>query len=141
MQQIILGSIFLLICSVFHVFVLGLCVPLLVKVGHRVSALNFPVKMVALVLTALAAIVGSHTVQVWLWALYWVQSGAMQDWNTAVYFSTVTYTTLGYGDVVLNEDLRIFGSFASVTGLLAFGISTAFLVGLIARLLPDTLDT
>jgi len=60
-------------------------------------------------------------------------SGALPDWNTAVYFSLVTYTTLGYGDVVLGPGLRIFAAFSAVTGLLGFGISTAFLVGAIGK--------
>ena len=139
-QQIILGSIFLLLCLALHVFVLSLCVPLLVRIGQLAQKVNVPMKMATLVLTALSVIVGSHSLQVWIWAIYWMQSGALQDWNAAVYFSMVTYTTLGYGDIVLGEGLRIFGSFASVTGLFAFGVSTAFLVGLIARLFPKSLE-
>ena len=59
----------------------------------------------------------------------------LQDWNSAVYFSLVSYTSLGYGDVVLGPGARIFGAFSSVTGLLSFGLSTAFLVALMTRLL------
>ena len=58
----------------------------------------------------------------------------------ALYFSLVTFTTLGYGDIVLGEGLRIFGAFASVTGLLAFGLSTAFLVALMTRMFEEHLN-
>jgi len=70
---------------------------------------------------------------VWIWSSGFVLSGALPDWNTAVYFSLVTYTTLGYGDVILGPGLRIFAAFSAVTGLLGFGISTAFLVGAIGK--------
>lgn len=61
----------------------------------------------------------------------------LPDWNSALYFSLVTFTTLGYGDIVLGEGLRIFGAFASVTGLLAFGLSTAFMVALMTRVFQE----
>ncbi|MEY8838159.1 ion channel, partial [Cribrihabitans sp. XS_ASV171] len=76
----------------------------------------------------------AHTIQVWIWALVWVGFDILPDWNEAIYFSLVTYTTLGYGDITLGPDVRIFGAFASVTGILAIGLSTAFLVALMARL-------
>ena len=63
----------------------------------------------------------------------------LPDWNTALYFSLVTYTTLGYGDIVLGPDLRIFGAFASVAGLLAFGLSTAYLVALMTQIFEGKL--
>ena len=52
----------------------------------------------------------------------------------ATYFSFVTLSTLGYGDIVLGPDLRIFAAFAAVTGLLAFGLSTAYLVAMMTRM-------
>lgn len=48
----------------------------------------------------------------------------------------MTYTTLGYGDITLDPGVRVFGSFSAITGLLTFGFSTAFLIGLIVRLIP-----
>ena len=49
----------------------------------------------------------------------------------------MTYTTLGYGDVVLAENARIVATFCATTGLLTFGISTAFLIGVLSRVLPE----
>jgi len=86
-----------------------------------------------LIFVALSYVLFAHTLQVWIWSSGFVLAEAISDWNTAIYFSLVTYTTLGYGDVVLGPGLRIFAAFASVTGLLGFGISTAFLVGAIGK--------
>ena len=85
----------------------------------------------------LIAIAVAHALQIWLWAIIWILTDAVADLNTAIYFSTVTYTTLGYGDVILSPEWRIFATFSAVAGLLTFGISTAFLVGLIGRLFQD----
>jgi hypothetical protein len=87
--------------------------------------------MAIVVLTCLA----SHTVQVWLWAflLLWVEG--LADIEEAVYFSLVSYTTLGYGDVILDRGFRVLGGMISVNGILLFGVTTAFLVSLFAGLL------
>lgn len=77
----------------------------------------------------------SHTAQVYIWALIFWWSGALQGAEAPIYFALVTYTTLGYGDVTLGDNFRIMGAMASVCGVLMFGLTTAFLVGALARLL------
>jgi len=63
--------------------------------------------------------------EVWAWALLYVGLGAIETLETAVYFSTVTFTTLGFGDITLDEDWRLLSSFEAANGLLMFGWSTA----------------
>jgi len=63
--------------------------------------------------------------EVWAWALLYVGLGAMESFEKAVYFSTVTFTTLGFGDITLEEDWRLLSSFEAANGLLMFGWSTA----------------
>jgi len=72
-----------------------------------------------------------------IWGIVWVLLDVLPDWNPAIYFALVTFTTLGYGYIVLGEALRIFGSFASVAGLLAFGLSTAYMVAMMTRVFQD----
>ena len=40
----------------------------------------------------------------------------------------VTFTTLGYGDVLLNERWRILGSFEAANGIIMFGWTTAIII-------------
>lgn len=51
------------------------------------------------------------------------------DRVTAVYFSIVTITTLGYGDFSPREPLRLLAAMEAVSGLIVFGI----FVGIIAH--------
>ncbi|MCP4185022.1 MAG: two pore domain potassium channel family protein [Hyphomicrobiales bacterium] len=92
-----------------------------------------------LIAMAIVMIVLTHTIQVWIWALAFVLMSALPDINDAVYFALVTYTTLGYGDITIADELRTFCSMAAVTGLLSFGLSAAFLVEILTRFMPKKL--
>jgi hypothetical protein len=78
----------------------------------------------------------SHIVQIWVWALvYFFWAGiSMPDFHTALYFSTTTMTTLGYGDIVLAASGNILSSIEAANGLIAFGWSTAFTFEIISQL-------
>ncbi|MFT7594217.1 MAG: hypothetical protein ACI8R4_001535 [Paracoccaceae bacterium] len=139
-QQILWGSLYLGVCLILQMVFMALGATYLNKLSGRLSAVPKVVHNSSLLLIALVLIVLSHTAQTWLWACVFVINDVLADWNSAIYFSLVTYTALGYGDIVLGPGLRIFAAFASVTGLLAFGISTAFLVALMGRLFSARLN-
>ena len=73
--------------------------------------------------------------EIWLWAVMYRALGALSDLEGALYFSTVTFTTLGYGDVVLQPSWRLLASFQSVNGIIMFGWTTAVIVALVQRIL------
>jgi hypothetical protein len=58
-----------------------------------------------------------------VWALFYFWEGCLPDADSAFYFSGVTYTTIGYGDVVLPKPWRILGPVEGVTGILMCGLS------------------
>lgn len=89
-----------------------------------------------LVVAAFATITFAHLLQVAIWAAVIIYFDAGLDWREGIYFALVTYTTLGYGDIVLDEGVRTLAAMAAVTGVLNFGLSTAILAGLVNRLLP-----
>ena len=93
--------------------------------------------MIGFVLLTVLVLVLAHTIQVWGWAVVFLWITDLSGLPTSFYFATVTYTTLGYGDIVLGPDARIVATLCAVTGLLTFGISTAFLIGVLSRVLPD----
>jgi len=131
--QIFWGSVVLGICSSINILLMVALVRALRKFSYLKGQDLSIFRLTLLVAFTFAVIVFAHTVQVWIWAVFLVLLGALQTYSDAIYFSLVTYTTVGYGDVTLEDDFRIFGAMASVTGLLGFGISTAFLVEVLTR--------
>jgi len=129
-QQIVWGSLYLGLCFLIEVVLLVGCTLFVQHLAKQWDMTRKILRTVAPICIALSVIILIHTIQVWIWAVVWVLGNVLPDWNTALYFSLVTFTTLGYGDIVLGEGLRIFAAFAAVTGLLSFGLSTAYLVAL-----------
>ncbi|MVO14575.1 two pore domain potassium channel family protein [Rhodobacteraceae bacterium CY05] len=138
LQQLLWGSLVLILCLILETAILLRCANALRNMSSRFGKLFMPWHTTVLISVALSYILFAHTLQVWIWSSGFVLSGALPDWNTAIYFSLVTYTTVGYGDVVVGPDLRIFAAFGAVTGLLGFGISTAFLVGALGKVFVFT---
>jgi hypothetical protein len=71
--------------------------------------------------------------EVWAWAALYLLIDAAQSIEEAAYFSTVTFTTLGYGDITLDEQWRLLSSFEGANGLLMFGWSTALIFAAVQR--------
>lgn len=74
-----------------------------------------------------------HLLQVGLWAGFLVLFGALKTYDDAFYFSLVTFATLGYGDIVLAPDYRVFGALGATCGSLMLGWSTALIFAAVSR--------
>ena len=79
-----------------------------------------------------------HLIEIMTWGVAYAAASAMPDLQTAAYFSAVTYTTTGYGDLTLPEDWRLVGGVEALTGILMCGLSTGFFVAIVARMLQST---
>ena len=75
-----------------------------------------------------------HLCEIVLWAAAYARNGAIADMQTAIYFSAVTYTTTGYGDIVLPPPWRLDGGIEALTGILMCGWSTGFFFAVVSRL-------
>jgi len=78
-------------------------------------------------------VVLAHVLEIGVWAAAYRWVGAFPDWEMAVYFSGVTYTTVGYGDVVIADPWHNTAVLEGLTGILMAGWSTAFLLAVINR--------
>ena len=81
-----------------------------------------------------AWIVLLHLCEIAAWAGLYAWNDAMPDLQTAMYFSAVTYTTTGYGDLVLPTEWRLVGGIEALTGILMCGLSTAFFFAVVSNI-------
>jgi len=133
-RQLLIGSA-LVIATVFvHALATSLLLPTLRRLQPgswkprgRLTEMNIVAILVLLLfLTAV--------VEVALWAVVYVQVGALVGFEEALYFSMVTFTTLGYGEIVLMERWRLLASFEAATGIIMFGWTTAIILAAIQRI-------
>ena len=81
-----------------------------------------------------------HLVEITAWAIVYVLDEAMPDLASALYFSAVTYTTTGYGDLVLSKEWRLVGAIEALTGILMCGWSTGFFFAVVSRVYAEDVD-
>ena len=74
-----------------------------------------------------------HLLQILLWAGFY-RWNCFPSWDAAFYFSAESYSTVGYGDLILPLIWRSLGPVESITGVLMCGLSTALLFAIVLRL-------
>ena len=75
-----------------------------------------------------------HLVEIAVWALFYWSQKCLPDAESSFYFAGVTYTTLGYGDLVLPREWRMLGPIEGLTGILMCGLSTGFFFAMVNRI-------
>lgn len=76
-----------------------------------------------------------HIVQFTTWAGLFVYLDEFQDFETAFYHSTVNFTSLGYGDIVMSESWRLLGALEAANGVLMFGLTAGLVLSVMDSLL------
>jgi hypothetical protein len=93
----------------------------LMREPHGPKLLVFMCAMAVMILSII-------TLGVWTWAMTFWLLGLFTTLEEAVYFALVSYTTLGFGDVLLEREWRLLSGMAAANGLLNFGLLTAVMV-------------
>jgi len=88
-------------------------------------------RFVVLMITLFAAILLLHVIQTSLWAMFYYTQELFSDFETSLYFSMVSFTTIGYGDVLLPRNWRLLGVIEGFSGVLLCGVSTAFIFAVV----------
>lgn len=97
---------------------------------HTMSVL----RLTALVVRLAIAVVALHGLEIQLWATFyrWV---CLPSWDSAIYFSASSYSTLGCSDVTLPSSWRTLAPLEGVMGVLMCGISASLLFAVVTRLI------
>lgn len=134
LNQILIGSLLITLTIIVQVLVISLAILCLTRVGTWLTTPPFFHKNITSIVLVVLWLVFGISICAWMWAGTFLYIEAFQSIESALYFSIVTFTTLGYGDITLNESWRILASLAAVDGLIIFGLNTAFLIEFISRL-------
>ena len=108
------------------------------RIGRRYANEQFWQGRMAIMLLirTVLVLIALHTIEIMLWAgsyIILMPDGELASFEQAVYFSFVTFTTLGYGDVVLDERWRLLSAFEAANGIIMFGWTTAVVIAVVQR--------
>lgn len=137
--KLLLAFVLMAACVTMHAIALAAA---LRYVERRFNALRPQFWQGAWLLTRVAGwTILSHLLQIVIWGAVYQLAGAIGGLANAFYFSAVTYTTTGYGDLILPEEWRVIGGIEALTGILMCGLSTGLFFGVFARvagvIVPD----
>jgi Ion channel len=81
-----------------------------------------------------------HLAEIAIWGLFYFWQGCLPDVESALYFSGVTYTTVGYGDLVLARPWRMFAPIEALTGILMCGVSSSAFFAVVIRRIDNWMN-
>ncbi len=109
---------------------------LLTRWARRRPAAHPTATTLRVLTSTVIVIVVLHTTQIFLWAAAYellLPAGVLETFEEAVYFSFVTFTTVGFGDVVLTPGVRLLSGIEALNGIILVGWSTALLFAVVQR--------
>ena len=120
--------------TLIHFFGLLLLTRVMSRAHTRLRTQDGPWRQAGMILLVVFGIFALHTTQIWVYALAFRVLGEFQTFEEALYFSTATFSTVGYGDLTLSVSWRLLGAIEGANGLILIAWSTAFLFGVTTRL-------
>lgn len=131
--NIAIGTIMMMVTTAVHAWGMIMAFYILQSQGWRwVRRLHrFHVYRVGVVVQMMFLV---SLVEVMIWASAYLALNAIEGLENALYFSMVTFTTLGYGDIVLHDYWRLLSSFEAANGIIMFGWTTAIVIAAVQRI-------
>ena len=134
-DNLVLGVFLMVVCVAVQCVVVAILLRILLSLEKRHMIRPSPLQT-SVLLTAFSLIMLTGILaQIAVWAAVFLVHAEFADFATAFYHSTVNFTTLGYGDVVMSEQARLLGALEAVNGVLMFGLTTGVLFSVLNALL------
>ena len=135
LPEVFAAFVLLSVCVVIHAA--GLAFALRRLAARSAGARQRRVHVMRALVATAAWLLMLHLLEIGAFGLFYLWQRILPDLETAVYFSGVTYATVGYGDTVLPLEWRLLGPIEGLTGILMCGLSTGFFFAVVSRLHAD----
>ena len=132
--QLIFATAMAALTVIMHLLGLSL---LIAATNHHSSFLQTDKHLVGQMIVLVGVSFGLfilHGAEIWSYAALYYLVGAIRSFEDALYFSTATYATIGYGDLTLSKSWRVLGAIEGANGVILLGWSTAFFISIVARM-------
>jgi len=141
LNEILVAAIIVAVCVLVHVVGLLLMAELLLIRRDRLEQRDARTHHAIIMILVFSGILVLHITETIVWAGFYYANALFSDFETSLYFSLTSYTTIGYGDVLLPRNWRLLGVIQGVTGVLLCGISTAFFFAVMTAMFQIRMTT
>jgi voltage-gated potassium channel len=131
LREFSIAFVILGICVVIHTAAIVNFAYWLIHYQDRIEKRASTSIEVLLLVSLFAVIIALHLIETAIWALFYYWHNLFPNFETALYFSLGTYSTIGYGDVVLDQKWRLLGGIEGISGVLLCGLSAAFIFAIV----------
>jgi hypothetical protein len=122
---------------ILHVIGLGFINASVIEaLGHRKDSRHFLVAFTLVMGATTIAATVLHTLEAATWAAAYRALGALPDSKSAMLYSLGAMTTFGHANIFLAAHWQLMGALEALNGMLLFGLTTAFLYGMIQMVWP-----
>lgn len=126
--EILTAYLLVILVTLTHGIGVVLVTRLLKLEDHALRAHQLNLGAFGLLTSMALSLFALHTLEIGLFALFYLGVGAIGDFEQALYFSTSAYATLGHPDVAFPSHWRLVGAVEGLAGFLLIGWSTAVFV-------------
>ncbi len=133
--QIFIGAVLVICTVVVETAAISIAIAALPRFSERLGAGMQTVKLTFLLSCVTLWMLASLFAAILIWAVAFRALGLFDSLEHAMYFSAITFTTVGFGDATLPEEWRQLSGVLGANGLILFSLSTAFLFEILRRLL------
>lgn len=130
--NLLTGLPVILICLVLQALFIAWCMRTYLRFRPYTRASNAVLPEILVLSAVMLLLMLGNCLQMALWAGLFMLLGEFDNFVTALYFSGVTFATLGYGDLVLSPPWRLLSALEAANGILMFGVSTAVMTAAIS---------
>ena len=140
LRNFLVGVPVMLLCLVVQVAVVFWCVRYCARRSVQGSGSRLLLTTVRPLAVAMVAMMTANVLQIALWGCLFVQLGEFEDLYTAIYHSAVNFTSLGYGDVVMNQEWKLLGPLEAANGVLMMAMTAAGLTAILQNIIRSQTD-
>jgi|SRR5215813_3449080 len=130
-RELAFSFLLVAVCVFIHSSGLVILFEWLVRHRAAIESRGWMVRYTRILITAFFVIIILHLAETAIWALFFSYRQLFDNFETSLYFSITSYTTVGYGDVVLPQRWRLLGGIEGISGVLLCGLSTAFVFAVV----------
>lgn len=137
--NLLTGLPVILFCLVLQALFISWCLRAYLRFRPYTLASNAVLPDILVLSAVMLLLMLGNCLQMALWAGLFVLLGEFDSLVTALYFSGVTFATLGYGDLVLSPPWRLLSALEAANGILMFGVSTAVMTAAVSDVFKHNL--